>query len=167
VLREESAADRAGVRAVHLAAFPGEDEANLVERLQTDGDALVGLAAEVKARIVGHILFSWLPIETRAGVIPAAALAPLGVVPEWQGRGIGAALVERGLALCRERGIAVVVVLGDPGYYSRFGFRAEKAAHLQTAWSGPHLMAIELAPGALGDGRGIAHYPAAFTTLLP
>jgi putative acetyltransferase len=74
-------------------------------------------------------------------------------------------LVRAGLARCRERRISAVVVLGDPGYYGRFGFRAETVQSLQTPWSGPHLMAIELIPGGLADGHGVAHYPAAFGEL--
>jgi putative acetyltransferase len=162
-IREESGHDRAAVRALHRAAFGGDVEADLVDRLHADGDALFGLVAERNGQIAGHILFSRLPIETRDIVIQAAALAPLAVLPEWQGQGIGAALVERGLSLCQERGIAAVVVLGDPAYYTRFGFRAETAARLQTPWSGPHLMAIELAPSSLGAEAGIASYPAAFS----
>ncbi len=164
-VREERPGDREYVRAVNEAAFGGPDEADLVRRLYDDGDALLGLVAEVEGQVVGHILFSRLPIETAQGVGSAAALAPLAVLPGWQGQGIGTALVREGLTRCRERGVAAVVVLGDPDYYGRFGFRAEMASGLQTPWSGPHLMAVELVPGGLGGGRGVARYPAAFAHL--
>jgi putative acetyltransferase len=87
------------------------------------------------------------------------------VLPRWQRQGIGSALVRHGLALCRERGISAVVVLGDPAYYGRFGFSPALARGLKTPWSGPHLMAIELVAGSLGDGSVVAHYPAAFAAL--
>jgi putative acetyltransferase len=164
VVREERPGDRESVRAVNEAAFGGPDEANLVRRLYDD-DALFGLVAEVEGQVVGHVLFSRLPIETVKGVVSAAALAPLAVLPGWQGQGIGTALVREGLTRCRERRVAAVVVLGDPGYYGRFGFRAEMASGLQTPWSGPFLMALELVPGGLHDGRGVARYPAAFAHL--
>ena len=160
-IREEELADRDGVRAVNLAAFGGSAEVDLVARLQADGDALFGLVAVAGDRIVGHILFSRLDIDTAGGTIPAAALAPLAVLPERQGRGIGSALVRAGLAGCQKRRLPAVVVLGDPAYYRRFGFRAELARTLRAPWPGPHLMAIELVSGGLGRG-GVARYPAAF-----
>ena len=166
-LREEQPADRDGVRAVNLAAFGGRAEADLAVALYGAGDALFGLVAEESGRIVGHILFSRLPIETAGGTILAAALAPLAVLPSRQGQGIGSALVRQGLAHCREQDVPAVVVLGDPAYYSRFGFRAETARDLRAPWSGPHLMAIELVPGGMGPGPGLARYPAAFENVTP
>ena len=163
-VRAERPSDREAVCAVHVAAFGGDAEAELVRRLHTDGDVLFGLVAVVEDRIVGHILFSLLPLETARGTIPAAALAPLAIAPGWQGRGIGASLVREGLARCRERRIDAVVVLGDPAYYGRFGFRADTARGVLSPWSGPYLQAIELAPGALG-GETTALYPAAFSDL--
>lgn len=163
VVRGEGAGDRWAVRAVNEAAFGGCAEADLVERLHDEGDALFGLVAEAEGRVVGHILFSRLPIDTADKTIAAAPLAPLAVLPEWQGRGIGSALARHGLDRCRERQVAAVVVLGDPSYYGRFGFRAETAARLHSPWSGPHLMAIELVPGELAGGAGVARYAAAFS----
>jgi putative acetyltransferase len=164
-VREERPVDRESVRAVNEAAFSGPDEADLVRRLYDDDDALLGLVAEVEGQVVGHILFSRLPIETVQGVVFAAALAPLAVMPDWQGQGIGTALVREGLTRCRERGVAAVVVLGDSDYYGRFGFRAEMASGLQTPWSGPFLMAVELVQSGLAGGQGVARYPAAFGEL--
>ena len=115
-IREQILGDQDVARAVNESAFGGEAEADLVERLHDDGAALFGLVAEAAGRVVGHVLFSRLPIEMEQGVVPAAALAPLAVIPAWQGRGIGTAL------RCRERHIAAVVVLGDPEYYGPLGF---------------------------------------------
>lgn len=164
-IREEEIRDREAVRGVNAAAFGGGAEGALVQQLYDDGEVLIGLVAEVEGQVVGHILFSRLPIETEQGSVVAAALAPLAVLPEWQRQGIGTALVREGLTLCRERRVLAVVVLGDPGYYGRFGFRAELASGLQTPWSGPHLMAVELGPGGLAGGQGVARYPAAFGEL--
>ncbi|MBI3473326.1 MAG: N-acetyltransferase, partial [Candidatus Solibacter usitatus] len=93
----------------------------MVDRLRDDGLAIVSLVAVENEEVVGHILFSELPIATAGGVINAASLAPTAVRPGRQGRGIGSALVRRGLELCRQRGIGIVVV-GHPHYYPRFGF---------------------------------------------
>jgi putative acetyltransferase len=165
-IRGETPMDRPAVRAVNQAAFDGDAEADLVAWLWDEGDALFGLVAKRDGVTAGHILFSRLPIEMPNGEqIPAAALAPLAVAPEWQRRGLGSALVRQGLERCRERGLTAVVVLGDPAYYSRFGFRTELAQALQTPWSGPYLMAVELVPGVLAGRDGIPHYASAFGRL--
>lgn len=163
VVRGEGAGDRWAVRAVNEAAFGGCDEADLVLRLHDEADALFGLVAEVEGLLVGHVLFSRLPIEVGDRIVAAAALAPLAVLPGRQGQGIGSALVWQGLDRCRERRVSAVVVLGNPAYYGRFGFHAETAARLQTPWPGPNLMAIELIPGGLAGGEGVARYAAAFS----
>ncbi len=167
VVREETSEDRNAVRAVNVAAFGSDAEADLVESLHAGGNVMFGFVAEVEGEVVGHVLFSWLPIETAVETIQAATLAPLAVLPEWQGKEIGTALVRHGLARCRERGVPAVIVLGDPAYYGRFGFRAETARGVQTPWSGPHLMAVELVPAGLTERQGVARYPAAFSSPQP
>ena len=59
------------------------------------------------------------PAKPRLGIV---GLAPVGVVPEYQGKGIGSRLIREGLLACREAGYGAAVVLGEPGYYGRFGF---------------------------------------------
>jgi putative acetyltransferase len=165
-IRPEQPADLETVRAINRAAFAGDIEADLVSRLWVDGDALFGLVAETDGQAVGHILFSRLPIILASGeLLDGAALAPLAVLPGYQRHGIGSTLAQHGLAICQERGLSTVVVLGDPAYYTRFGFSVARAAGLETPWSGPFLMAIELRPECLGDGRGRALYPSAFLDL--
>lgn len=160
-IREEQPADLDAIRAVHQQAFGQNEEAALVDRLHADGDVLVSLVAEAEAALVGHILFSPLAIEQGEEELTAAALAPVAVTPSYQGRGIGAALIEEGLARCREKGIPAVVVLGHPGYYPRFGFSAASAEVLTAPFSGPSFMALELSPGALAKG-GRVRYARAF-----
>jgi putative acetyltransferase len=164
-IRPEDPADRGAVLEVNRAAFAGDAEAELVARLYADDDVLCGFVAVEDQRIVGHVLFSRLIIERAEGSIPAAALAPLAVVPERQRRGIGTALVSHGLDACQEAGVHGVVVLGDPGFYGRFGFQAAMAAGFRVPWSGPHLMALELIRGGLGDRAGDLRYAAAFSAL--
>jgi putative acetyltransferase len=84
------------------------------------------------------------------------------VRPERQGRGIGSALIRRGLELCRERGRSIVVVVGDPAYYRRFGFSPEAARNLRAPFSGEAFMAMELVPGSLTGVVGTVKYPDAF-----
>lgn len=156
IVRDASPADIGAIRAVVTAAFGRPDEADLVDRLRGDGDSLAELVADTDAGIAGHILFSRLGI----GGIAGAALAPLAVAPAQQRRGLGGRLIRAGLDRCRRLGVPAVVVLGHADYYPRFGFDAALAVLLQTPFSGPSLMAIELAPGALAAGGALRYAPA-------
>jgi len=162
-IREETAADVEAIREVIRRAFGDEPVSPLVDRLRDDGLVVTSLLAVEGERIVGHVLFSVLEIETGSGVVATATLSPLGVVPERQRAGIGSELVRRGLEVCRERGRAAVVVVGHPSYYPRFGFSAELAKTIRSRYSGAGeaWMALELRPGALVGG-GEARFPAAF-----
>src|SRR5450432_3388458 len=124
--------------------FGGNNEADLVDRLWRAGIVVVSLVAIENDEIVGHILFSDLPIETNPGAIAAVSLAPLSVNPKCQRQGIGSALVRQGLEMCRDREKSIVVVLGHPGYYTRFGFSAELAKNLPGLSSSGGWMALEL-----------------------
>ncbi len=162
-LRVETPADHEAIREVNQLAFGQAAEANLVDALRAGGFARLSLVAEVEGRVVGHVLFSDLPITRAEKVVPALALAPLAVRPEFQRKGVGSALTRRGLELGREQGHRIVIVLGHPNYYPRFGFSAALAARLDTPYPGDSFMALELVPGALGDGTGRVCYPLPFS----
>jgi putative acetyltransferase len=160
LLRPETAADQQAIRHVHRLAFGQEDEARLVDALREGGFARVSLVAEENGQVVGHVLFSDLPILTPDGNVAALALAPVAVLPACQRQGIGSALIRRGLEICRERGHRIVVVVGHPAFYPRFGFSPEQAAKLESPFSGrPSFLALELVPGALEGVRGRVAYP--------
>src|SRR5204863_6721845 len=89
------------VRRVDRLACGGEDEARLVGALRTGGHSRVSLVAEGGGVVVGHTLFSEVPILTDGGTVPALSLAPMAVLPEFQRRGVGSALVREGLEVCR------------------------------------------------------------------
>lgn len=161
-IRPEMPADVEPIARVITAAFGQEDEAVLVARLRKEGHARLSLVAEFEGRIVGHLLFSHLPIVTPQGTVSALALAPLAVVPELQSQGIGTALTRAGLDACRRAGHAIVIVLGHKHYYPRFGFSAELAQPLESPFAGDSFMALELVPGALCGVRGRVEYPPAF-----
>ena len=93
------------------------------------------------------------------------ALAPMAVVPELQRRGIGSALVREGLRTCVERGHRIVVVVGHPDFYPRFGFSAGLAGRLKSPFSGPACMALELVPDAMESVEGEVVYPPPFGEL--
>ncbi|MGU7773184.1 GNAT family N-acetyltransferase [Burkholderia sp. MR1-5-21] len=125
-LRDERAADAAAIARVIAAAFAGEPqggrfEQRIVDALRADGCLSVSLVAERDARIVGHVAFSPVTIGdgSHAGWY---GLAPLAVLPDCQRQSIGAGLVRTGLDALRRLGARGCVVLGEPAYYTRFGF---------------------------------------------
>lgn len=153
-IRDETAADRGAIRQVHLSAFGGVEEADLVDALR-DGDfGAVSKVAIIDQQIVGHILFSEVCIVRDGQVAPALSLAPMAVIPDRQRQGIGSLLVQAGLDACRRRGDRVILVLGHPGFYSRFGFAADKARLLSSPFGGGEAwMALELVPDSLNSGE--------------
>ena len=154
--------ERRVVRSINEAAFGRPDEADLVDRLRAEGAVLASLVAELEKRIVGHILFSRMWIETTGGSVAAVALAPMAVLPEHQRQGIGGDLIRHGLDLLRQRGEKIVIVLGHPDYYPHFGFSCQKAFTLESPFPPSAYMAMELSPGALDGIHGKVRYPAAF-----
>ncbi len=161
-IREEVPGDRDLIGALLDLAFGGTEESLLVERLRAESAVIAALVATENERVLGHILFSELPIETGGSSLRAAALAPLAVAPERQRQGIGTSLVRAGLEACRENGVAAVIVLGDPDYYRRFGFSSEAARNLHAPFSGPAFMAMELVLGNLDSVAGTLRYATAF-----
>jgi putative acetyltransferase len=161
MIRPATPSDSAAIRQVVRHAFEQEDEANLVEHLRTDGDALVELVAASDIAIQGHILYSPLAIVRAGESLRAAALAPVSVLPAFRKRGLGGELIRAGNARCKELGCVAVVVLGHAEYYPRFGFSAASAESLQAPFSGPHFMALEFEAGALAGG-GTVQYAKAF-----
>ena len=153
------------IREVNRKAFGREEEAWLVDELR-DGDyARLSLVAEEARRIIGHILFSEAAIRAEGGDTEALALGPVAVTPELQGQGIGAALVSEGLDRCASMGSCVIVLLGHPDYYPRFGFSAELARGLSSPYSGDAFMALELVPGTLSGVSGEFEFAPPFGAL--
>jgi len=162
-IRHETPADHEAVRHVHRLAFGQDDEAGIVDALRTGGHSRVSLVAEVEGRVVGHVLFSDLPVLTDGGTVAALSLAPMAVLPEVQRRGVGSALVREGLEVCRAAGHRIVVVLGHPAFYPRFGFSAGLAERLSNPFhEGEAWLALELVQGALGGVAGWVRYPPPF-----
>jgi GNAT superfamily N-acetyltransferase len=100
-IRPERPDDIAAIQAVNRQAFGQADEAVLVDALRDGGFAVASLVAEDAGRIVGHILFSRLPVAAGGRIVEGAALAPMAVMPDRQREGIGSALVRAGLVACR------------------------------------------------------------------
>lgn len=130
-IRNETTRDIAAIEALIIVAFDGAphadgDEHRIVNALRISGQLAVSLVADDDGRIIGHAAVSLVRISGGdRGEIPGwYGLGPVSVAPERQRRGIGSRLVEEALDWLRKRGAAGCVVLGDPDYYGRFGFKA-------------------------------------------
>lgn len=159
VVRPARAADAPAIDALLRAAFGGPDEAALVVALRAERAVLAELVADRAGATLGHVLFSHAPI----GGVPAAALAPLAVAAAARRQGIGAALVREGLARCVAAGMAAAHVLGDPGYYARFGFRPAEGL-TGVPWAGHPAFQVMVLDRDIPPPRGPVRYAAAFGT---
>lgn len=177
--RPESAsgADRAAVRAVNAAAFPTEGEADLVDTLREDAGAWIdGLSFVAEAprgdgadgaggEVVAHALITRCHVDGA----PALCLAPVAVLPAYQKTGAGSAVVRAVLHAARARGEQLVLVLGHPDYYPRFGFTPASGYGIRPSFDVPDeaMMALVLARPGTGEGAepvpsGTIAYAAAF-----
>lgn len=161
-IREAGPADLEAVLATEWSAFERDDIVELTRDMLADPTAepLLSLIAFVDDRPVGHVLFTAARVEGDSQSPRTAILAPLAVIPESQGDGIGTALVEAGLDRLRAAGTELVFVLGHPGYYPRFGFRPAGALGLDAPYPIPAKdadawMVLDLAGGSLGRVRGV------------
>jgi putative acetyltransferase len=161
-IRPERPEDAAGIDAVLRAAFPEAVEADLVQRLRTDGDLALSLVAEENGEIIGQVAFVPIALDPDPGY-RIWGLAPISVLPHRQGQGIGSALTKCGLDRATEAGIGLILVLGDQNYYGRFGFDTMLAEGIEAAWAGPYFASLTLIDTA--PPRGKATYPAAFSDL--
>jgi putative acetyltransferase len=159
-IRPERADDVAAIRAVHTEAFGRPDEARLVDRLRARAHPYLGLVAADGGQVVGHIVFAPVTLHCYQAPYTITALAPMAVRPASQRRGIGSRLVRDGLVACRTEGRDVVVVVGHPAFYPRFGFVRARPLGLMSEPEFPDeaFMVAELTPGALRGRRGIVLY---------
>ena len=167
LIRPETAADVAAIHDVNFRAFGRESEARLVASIRASAGFIpdLSLVAVEEANVVGHILFSRIGIRAPHAAVEALALAPLAVRPESQNQGIGSTLTRHGLEACRRLGHRIVVVVGHPNYYPRFGFSSARARGLDAPFRDEAFMVIELTAGALDGVRGTVEYPPAFSTV--
>jgi putative acetyltransferase len=168
-IRSETGDDLEAIRAVHLAAFPTSAEADLVERIRASEGfvpelSLVAVPTDGPMSAVGHILLSHVGLAGSTELI--LALAPMAVLPEHQRRGVGSALVRAALDTAEALEEAVVVVLGHPWFYPRFGFQpASRYGIFPTdPWPDAAFMAKPLTRWSR-DLRGRVVYPSSFDGL--
>ena len=162
-VRPETPADIGDVREVHRRAFaPSLVEADLVDALRASPAhvpelCLVAVRDEV---IVGHVAFSRAHVGSGH---PVLALAPMGVLPECQGQGVGSALAAEGLRRAAGTDFPLVVVLGHPAYYPRFGFEPADALGVSAPFAVPaEAWMVYRLPAYRSDARGTVAYSDAF-----
>ncbi|MFI7235413.1 GNAT family N-acetyltransferase [Streptomyces cyaneofuscatus] len=161
--RPETAADREAVHAVNSAAFPTRDEADLVDALRADADAWLPHLSYVAEAPDGSVAAYALLTRCRVGDAPALALAPVATSPAHQRQGAGQAVVRAALDAARMHGEALVVVLGHPDYYPRFGFGPASRHGIRPGFEVPDeaMMALVL-DDSVPVPVGMIRYPAAF-----
>ena len=164
-VRPEEDDDRDAIRKVHESAFETPAEADLVDALR-GSEAWrpeLSLVAEHEDGVAGHLLLSVAVLDSGRDVL---ALAPMAVVPDHQREGIGGALVREGLARAVRASYPLVVVVGHPGYYARFGFRPARAQGLEAPFDVPDEAWMALAlPAHEPHLRGTVVYPRPFADL--
>ena len=166
IIRQGLPGEEPIVEEVIRQAFGDESVPKLVNAIRASGGFIpeLSLVAELNGTIAGHILFSTVTIRTETGDKPALTLSPVAVLPEFQNQGIGSALIERGLKRACELGHALVLVVGHPWYYPRFGFKpaGPLGINYPKRIRQEVFMVYELVPGAIARTQGTLIYPPAF-----
>ena len=124
-IRCETLSDYTVIAEVNTLAFGQGNEAKLVEEIRRSDCYIseLSLVAEIENIVVGHILFSYINLVGEE-TLEVLGLAPLAVHPQFQRQGIGSALIKAGLELADKRREPIVIVLGHPHFYTRFGFES-------------------------------------------
>ena len=164
-VRPAEAGDAAAIRQVHLRAFPTSSEAELVERLERDGDSVISLVALDGDRLVGNVVLSRMSVEADGRSLYALGLAPVAVLPERQGQGVGSRLIGAGIDQARSCGAEILFLLGEPDFYGRFGFSTDAARPFASPYAGPYFQALPLNEDYRSPASGTAEYPPAFAAL--
>jgi len=161
IIRSEQPADVAAIFDLTAVAFRGRPhsagtEPYITDALRDAGALRLSLVAERDGVVVGHVAFS--PVTISDGSAGWYGLGPIAVLPEWQRQGVGTALIREGLARLKSLGAAGCVLLGDPRYYSRFGFANDPALVYEGA-PAQYFMALAFDSRM---ARGIVRYHTAF-----
>lgn len=159
-IRSETPGDADSIRRVNEQAFGRKVEADIVDKLRGRGALTLSLVAVRRGEVKGHIAFSPVVVESEGSSFEAVALAPIAVLPACQRQGIGERLVRAGLEGCRNLGHEIVVVVGHPTYYPRFGFVPAGPKGLSCEFEVPEdvFMVLELRSGALAGRGGVVKF---------
>ena len=165
-IRPETPQDAAIIRNLNLEAFEDSTEADLVDKLRSRQGYTLSLVATDEDKILGHILFSPVSIESPDGSFGALGLGPMAVLPPQQGKGVGSQMVTAGLRECWRTGHKIVLVLGHADYYPRFGFVPASRYGIKSEYDGvpdEAFMVLELESGTLAGRGGVVKYQPEFS----
>lgn len=169
IIRTETEKDYEAIKEIHDKAFGHDVESALIERLRrAEGyNKEFSIVAEEEGKVIGHILFTDVTVNTPLNSVPAVILAPLAVLKEYRGLGAGSALVKEGIKRTKEAGHTLMLVNGHR-FYERFGFTT---AHDKGIFRpNPHPSAVvrmlEMEEGAAKGVMGVIKYPIEFRPLI-
>jgi putative acetyltransferase len=165
-IRPETLNDYPVIKEVNDEAFGQANEGLLIEKLRSNPDFIPGLSlvAALEGKVIGHILFFPIAVNQDADSFPSLALAPMAVRPDYQNKGIGGQLIQKGLEKAKELGFDSVIVLGHKDYYPRFGFVPAARWKIKSPFDVPEevFMAMALVPDGLKNVSGTVKYPKEF-----
>ncbi|MBN3888515.1 MAG: N-acetyltransferase [Nostoc sp. JL31] len=163
-IRCETLSDYTAIAEVNTLAFAQENEAKLVEKIRNSNRYIseLSLVAEVENIVVGHILFSYIDLVAEEA-LQVLGLAPLAVHPQFQRQGIGSALIKAGLEIAEAKKEAIVIVLGHPHFYTRFGFQPSVVYEIESPFPVPEeFFMVKPLQNYQKQYKGKVVYPAAF-----
>ncbi|MCJ7518683.1 MAG: N-acetyltransferase [Anaerolineaceae bacterium] len=161
LIREEKPQDIGRIREINDAAFSQPNEGQIVDWIRESCLDTLSLVAVMNGKIVGHIFFSPVEIESQSWIVKGMGLAPMAVTPDYQNQGIGSQLVCEGLSKVKKKGYPFVVVLGYPAFYPRFGFQQASGLGLKCQWKDvpdEAFMAIIFNEEKMKGVAGVARY---------
>lgn len=171
LIRQEEVYDYTAVKELIESAFKTLDfsdhkEQYLVQRLRKSAAFIppLSLVGELDEIVVGHILLTKIQIVDNGKISESLALAPVSVLPAYQGRGIGGKLIKRAHIIATQLGYRSIALLGHADYYPKFGYTRASAFGIQFPFDAPdeNCMVIELVDKGLGGVSGILQYPKEF-----
>lgn len=166
-VRAEIPADSPAIRAIHLLAFPTPQESELVDRLRNNGAASLSMVAEYQRAVIGHVLFSPVQLGEGPAAVDGLGLAPVGVLPHRQKQGVGTLMISEALRKLAADKCPFVVVLGDPAFYARFGFRPAREFGVHCKWEAlaDAFMLLPIDIDRVSRASGLARYRDEFDSL--
>ena len=165
-IRPETEKDKTAIQGINQSAFETCAEATLVDTLREQCHPVISLIAEEDREVVGHIMFSPVTLNGSSD-LKIMGLAPMAVLPKYQQKGIGSALVQTGLDGCKKLGFGAVVVLGHPKYYPKFGFIPAARFGIDCEYDVPEeaFMVLELESNYLTGAKGKIKYHSGFNNV--
>jgi putative acetyltransferase len=163
-IRCETLLDYPAITEVNTLAFKGENEAQLIEKIRLSDRYIpqLSLVAEIEGKVIGHILYSYIDLVNE-GTLKVLGLAPIAVHPQFQKQGIGSALIKTSLEIADTNGEAIVIVLGYPAFYNRFGFVPSVDYQIESPFPVPaDFFMVKTLPSYDKKYKGKVIYPPAF-----